>query len=70
MSNTGAQIRVSNSSKGIDAYFSNSTENLALDRCSRWQQLEDSDDKCIILIQLFGGYSVSGFVGANNTREV
>ena len=58
VSDTGAQIRVYSSVECMDAYVNNE-ENLVY-MCSRYQQSEDFDDRCIILIQLFRGYSVSG----------
>ena len=57
MSDTGAQIRVGSSAECMDADVSNAES--PVDMCSWIQQPEDSDDRCIILIQLFGGYLVS-----------
>ena len=73
MLDTGAQIRFGSSVECRDADV-NSAEN-PVDMCSRYQQSEDFDDRCITLIQLFGGYSVSKvlharFACSNNTREV
>ena len=54
----GYIFRVGSNAKGTDADVSSNTES-PVDRCSRIQQSEDSNDKCIILIHLFGGYLVS-----------
>ena len=46
-----------------------------IDMCNRYQQSKDSDDRYIILIQLFLGYSISKVLQArvscaNNIKEV
>ena len=51
----------------MDADVSNA-EN-PIDMCSRIQQSEDSDDRCIILIHLFGGYSFLGEFHVRTTLD-
>ena len=64
---------MTSSAECMDAEISNAV--VPEDMCSWYQQkLEDFDDKCIILIQLFGGYSISEVSHAKvscarNTRE-
>jgi len=52
----------------MDAYVNNAE--IPVDMCSRYQQLEDSDDKCIILIHFFGGYSVSKVLHVEHSKGI
>ena len=57
----------------MDATF-NDVES-PVDMCSRYKKSKESDERCIILIHLFGGYSFSEVLHARvacvrNTREV
>ena len=62
------------SAKCMDAEVKNTVD--PEDMCSWYHhKSEDFDDRCIVLIQLFGGYSVSEVLHASvacarNTREV
>ena len=73
MLDIGAHIRVGSNAECMDVDVNSAKS--PVDMCSRYQQSEDSDDRGIILIQLFGGYSVSEVLHARvacakNTREV
>ena len=67
MSDIRAQISVGSSAECMDADVNNTKS--PVDMGSRYQQSEEFDDRCIILIQLFGGYSISKVLHVRTTLE-